>query len=226
MNATFDYATRSIAICDSQPLIIEGIQSVFSRQEKFKLLIAVETFDELQHQLNHMQPEIVLVDKKLSDDAFRDWLKCTQQATNTVVWGSAISEAETIRLLHAGVRGVLRKSATPETLLRCLEAVAQGNSWVQQGMLRGCTADERYPRSALTPREGQVLALVEQGLTNSEIAQQLGICAGTVKIHLKHIFEKTGVRGRYGLALTGMRHRGVFSVPDSSKNDPDSLISC
>jgi DNA-binding NarL/FixJ family response regulator len=72
---------------------------------------------------------------------------------------------------------------------------------------------ERYPRSELTAREQQVLELVEQGCKNKEIAQELGIRPGTVKIHLKHIFEKTGVRGRYGLALTGWRDRGLVSIP-------------
>jgi len=50
--------------------------------------------------------------------------------------------------------------------------------------------------------------LVEKGLRNKEIANSLGIQTGTVKIHLKHIFEKTGCRGRYGLALTGLKEKG------------------
>jgi DNA-binding NarL/FixJ family response regulator len=57
------------------------------------------------------------------------------------------------------------------------------------------------------------MGLVERGLKNQDIAFALGICTGTVKIHLKHIFEKTGVRGRYGLALNGLKDRGMVSVP-------------
>ena len=64
----------------------------------------------------------------------------------------------------------------------------------------------------LTAREQQVLELVEQGFKNKEIATELGIRPGTVKIHLKHIFEKTGVRGRYGLALSGLKDRGLVSM--------------
>ena len=63
-------------------------------------------------------------------------------------------------------------------------------------------------RSNLTPREAQIVELVEKGLRNKEIANSLGIQTGTVKIHLKHIFEKTGCRGRYGLALTGLKEKG------------------
>jgi DNA-binding NarL/FixJ family response regulator len=70
----------------------------------------------------------------------------------------------------------------------------------------------RTGRSALTPREMQVMDLVEQGYKNKEIGQSLGIRTGTVKIHLKHIFEKTGIRGRYGLALSGLKHKGLLTA--------------
>ena len=52
--------------------------------------------------------------------------------------------------------------------------------------------------------------LVEHGLKNKEIGDKLGIRTGTVKIHLKHIFEKTGIRGRYGLALSGLKEKGLL----------------
>ena len=54
--------------------------------------------------------------------------------------------------------------------------------------------------------------LVEQGLKNRDIGAQLGIRPGTVKIHLKHIFEKTGIRGRYGLALSGLQQKGLLGA--------------
>jgi DNA-binding NarL/FixJ family response regulator len=56
------------------------------------------------------------------------------------------------------------------------------------------------------------MELVERGFRNKEIGEALGICTGTVKIHLKHIFEKTGIRGRYGLALSGLRNRNDSKV--------------
>jgi len=69
----------------------------------------------------------------------------------------------------------------------------------------------RYIRSPLTARELQVMELVERGLKNKDIGVELGIRTGTVKIHLKHIFEKTGIRGRYGLALSGLKEKGLIA---------------
>jgi DNA-binding NarL/FixJ family response regulator len=57
----------------------------------------------------------------------------------------------------------------------------------------------------LTPREVEVASLVSKGMKNREIAESLGIATGTVKIHLMHIFEKTGIRDRFELALRGLR---------------------
>ena len=70
----------------------------------------------------------------------------------------------------------------------------------------------RQARSNLTQREQEVLDLVEQGMKNKDIALQLGIQPGTVKIHLKHIFEKTGIHGRYGLALNGLKEKGLLAA--------------
>jgi DNA-binding NarL/FixJ family response regulator len=54
------------------------------------------------------------------------------------------------------------------------------------------------------------MELVERGCKNREIGEALEIRTGTVKIHLKHIFEKTGIRGRYGLALSGLKNKGLL----------------
>ena len=83
---------------------------------------------------------------------------------------------------------------------------------MEDSVFRDSIRAERYPRSELTAREQQVLELVEQGFKNKEIALELGIRPGTVKIHLKHIFEKTGVRGRYGLAINGLKDKGMVSL--------------
>jgi DNA-binding NarL/FixJ family response regulator len=161
-------------------------------------------------------PDILILDKAFGVQSVLDWLTSTRAQhtpTSPIVWGLSISEAESLRLLQAGARGIVRKTAEPSRLLNCLDAVASGSSWMEEGLFREVARVHRSHRSELTPREQQVMELVEQGYKNREIARQLGIRPGTVKIHLKHIFEKTGVRGRYGLALTGMKDKGILALP-------------
>ena len=139
-------------------------------------------------------------------------LTSTSHPTPVVVWGASISEAEALRLLQAGARGILRRTSESGTLLACLRAVTAGGTWMEDAIF-GATEKLANPRrSQLTNRESQVVVLVEQGLRNREIGRMLGIQTGTVKIHLKHIFEKTGVRGRYGLAFTGLQNRGSITL--------------
>ncbi len=160
-------------------------------------------------------PRYCVVDKGFGMRIVLDWihdLKLADAAPAVMVWGVSMTEAEALRLLQAGAKGIVRKTADLESILSCLRTVASGRSWMEDCVFRDSARQERYPRSELTPREHQVLEMVEQGFKNKEIALELGIRPGTVKIHLKHIFEKTGVRGRYGLAISGLKERGLVSM--------------
>jgi DNA-binding NarL/FixJ family response regulator len=153
-------------------------------------------------------PEVMVIDKAHGLPPVLDFLARMHDRVPTafVIWGSSMSEPEALRFVKAGARGVLRKTAEPASIVECIEAVAGGGTWLEDSLFYGLRERTRS-RSELTIREQQVLELVEQGMRNKEIARELGIRPGTVKIHLKHIFEKTGVRGRYGLALSGLQQR-------------------
>jgi DNA-binding CsgD family transcriptional regulator len=112
----------------------------------------------------------------------------------------------------------LRNLGSPATVASFRTSVpsqraAAGHTWMEESVLQEPERTPRGTRSNLTSRELQVVELIEQGLTNRDIAARLGIRPGTVKIHLKHIFAKTGIRGRYGLALSGLREKGLLSMP-------------
>jgi len=87
--------------------------------------------------------------------------------------------------------------------------VASGGTWMEGKLVAGAALPGRLGRSTLTARELQVMELIERGYKNKDIALALGIQTGTVKIHLKHIFERTGIHGRYGLAISGLRAKGL-----------------
>jgi DNA-binding NarL/FixJ family response regulator len=158
---------------------------------------------------------MLMVDKGFGMQAVVDWLaalRTEESAPSTIVWGSSLSEGETLRFLQAGARGVLRKTSTLDSVLNCLRAVSSGGTWVDEDMARDRDRSVRAGHSPLTSRELQVMELVERGMKNKDIGAALGIRTGTVKIHLKHIFEKTGIRGRYGLALSGLKDKGLLAV--------------
>jgi two-component system, NarL family, nitrate/nitrite response regulator NarL len=210
---------KSVAICDTQPVTAEGVRNLLSGVPDLTFLTAPESLPEAAEAIRNQDPDVMILDKGFGIQAILDWLTQihakdgTPLRTGIVVWGVSVTEAEALRFLQAGARGILRKSAGVQSIIACLRTVAAVRSWMEDCVFRDSSRSDRYPRSELTSREQQVLELVEQGFKNKEIAHELGIQPGTVKIHLKHIFEKTGVRGRYGLALNGFKDRGLVSVP-------------
>jgi DNA-binding NarL/FixJ family response regulator len=154
--------------------------------------------------------DVLIVDKGFGVEPVLAWLSEAHAAHlpwSSIVWGTPLTEAEALRFVRNGARGILRKTAAQETILECIRAVARGECWTADPADQVTAKAGASSHSGLTPREHQVLELVELGHRNREIAEALGIRPGTVKIHLKHIFEKTGIRGRYGLALNGFREK-------------------
>ncbi len=206
---------KRVVVCETQPLTAEGVRASLEGCQDLEFLKGVFSLAEAEEMVRGLGPDLILIDKSFGSQSILQWLvqlRAFQATTHIIIWGSSITEPEALRFLQSGVKGILRKTSGSETLLTCFRAVASGANWMEEALFRESSRSDRYPRSELTSREQQVLELVEQGLKNKEIARELGIRPGTVKIHLKHIFEKTGVRGRYGLALTGLKERGVLEM--------------
>jgi two-component system nitrate/nitrite response regulator NarL len=209
-------SAKPVLVCDTQPVAVEGVRGLLSRCEDLRFAGSVASLDAAFELLKALNPVAVVIDKSLGTAAISEWLRrLAASGVNCapVIWGVGINESEALRLLQAGARGVLRRTSEPELLITCLRSVANGNTWLEDGIFGDTEKLNNPRRSQLTPREHEVAEQVEKGLRNRDIARNLGIQTGTVKIHLKHIFEKTGVRGRYGLALNGLREKGTLTTP-------------
>lgn len=200
--------TWTVGVCETQPLLVAGLRDVLEQSGEFRLLAPARNLEDAARQVSAYAPEAMILDKAFGAPAIGDLLERVQGRVRTgfVVWSPTVAEPEALRFLKLGARGIVRKTAEAAAVMACLRAVAQGGTWMEETLFQqGHRSEDGRVRSDLTVREQQVLELVEQGLRNKDIARQLGIRPGTVKIHLKHIFEKTGVRGRYGLALTSLQ---------------------
>lgn len=202
---------KSVMILDTQPVTIEGLRSLLENCPDLKFAGSVSTLPAAMEMVRSLHPAVLVVDKAFGLQPIVDWLPSFRGTkTAAVIWGAGIGNADALRLVQAGAKGVVLKTSEIESILTCLRTAADGATWMADTILQAPERDLRT-RSTLTSREQQVVDLVEQGLRNKEIGHTLGIQTGTVKIHLKHIFEKTGCRGRYGLALSGLRDKGHFA---------------
>ena len=211
-----DLLKKTVAVCDTQPVSAEGLRNLIAETPDLMFLEPLDSLSSATRFVHDKSPNLIVVDKAYGMRAVLDWIheiKLGGATTAVVIWGVSMTEAEALRLLQAGARGIVRKTTDLAELYDCLRRVAAGQTWMEDSVFRESSRQpDGYPRSDLTAREHQVLELVEQGFKNKEIALELGIRPGTVKIHLKHIFEKTGVRGRYGLAISGLKEKGVVSL--------------
>jgi DNA-binding NarL/FixJ family response regulator len=210
----------SVAACDLQPIVLEGLKAVLAQSKEMEFVAGSDSLDDTVGQLEQCHPAILLVDRGFGMHALLEWLGKAQRKfpdTQVVIWASSISDAECFRALQAGARGILRKNSSLPALFHCLKAVAKKEIWTENLFLAGDSPLGRSRRRPLTPREQQVSELVAKGMKNREIAETLGIATGTVKIHLMHIFEKTGIRDRFELALHGLRMACEKAEPSFEK---------
>ncbi|MCL4396223.1 MAG: response regulator transcription factor [Chloroflexi bacterium] len=202
----------TVAVCENQPITAEGLRALINLSPDLEFAWSSDSLPECLELARRNPPALLIVDKAFGARAVLEALaslRCCRTAP--VVWGISMTESEALRFVQAGAKAVLRKSADPKTLLVCLRAAARGETWMEQEIFQRPLDATRNFQPGLTCRERQVMELVGQGLNNREIASELGIRPGTVKVHLKHVFEKTGVRGRYGLALSELNSKPVIA---------------
>ena len=223
----------TVCACDSQPIALEGLRSILESSEEVRFLGGAQSLLSGLGLLERYVPTIMLLDRCFGAKPVLDWIassKLRYPQTHTVVWATVISDVECFRALQVGAHGILKKTAPVPALLHCLHTVAQGQIWTENLY---APRESRFPSPrprTLTPREQQIINLVTRGLKNREIAAALSIATGTVKIHIMHIFEKTGIRDRFELALYGLKIATAASppqqqpVPAALQEDPSALL--
>jgi DNA-binding NarL/FixJ family response regulator len=159
--------------------------------------------------VQELRPDLLLMDHSSGGRStlnFLSELGFVSASTMCVLWTRDVPESELVRAFRAGAKGFVKKTSPLPVLLEALRRVAAGETFLEESAsptLRQWATRRHLPR--LTPREREIIQLVSEGLKNREIAERLEITPGTVKVHLMHVFEKTGARDRYELAIRGAR---------------------
>ena len=210
-----------IGLCETQPATAEGIRIHLDRTDDLGCLWSVPHLGIGLQLLRQRPVSLLVLDKAFGHTAISEALAQISSFVPHVpvaVWGSTLSESEALRLVRAGARGLLRKTEALPTVLDCFRSMVRGSLWF--GDILSDDSRTAGMRPSLTPRESEILELVQRGWKNRQIADHLGIRPGTVKIHLKHLFEKKGVHGRYGLVLGNL-----IPKPTNSGAYPDEFVA-
>lgn len=198
-------ASISVFACEAQPVAIEGLQKVLAPCDDLVLAGTVSKITDALDAISTIRPDVALVDLSAGlAPAIRlvTSLKSAGVASHVVLWVVDLPEMEAFRALQMGVRGILKKTLPVAKLIECLREVGNGKIWMDDSE-HVAQFIQRKEASRLTPREKEVVRLICRGMKNKQIAENLHITAGTVKVHLMHIFEKTGLKDRLALAVHG-----------------------
>ena len=204
--------TIRILLVDDHPIVLQGLQQLFTREPDFEVVGACRTAGEAVTAIASLAPDIVVLDLRMPGGSGIDVLKrAGKGAWKTVMLTAAIRDEEIAQVLDLGASGIVLKESSPSALVDCVRQVHEGKRWIDPEMLgRGLERvlhrnGSTPPESTLTPREREIVKLVSEGLRNREIASRLSISEGTVKIHLHNVYDKLGVDGRLELVLAAQQ---------------------
>jgi len=201
--------TIRLVLADDHPLVLQALDGLFATEDDMEVVALCRDGESALQAVRQFAPDVLLLDlsmPQLDGIAVLQSLQAEDPLTQVVVFTGNMDERRALECLRLGVSGVVLKESPPELLLQAIRRVASGELWLEKHsfsqavslMLRQQNANRRLA-TLLTPREFEILLLAGQGRRNKEIAQELAVTEGTVKMHLHHVFEKLGLRGRSDL---------------------------
>jgi DNA-binding NarL/FixJ family response regulator len=208
--------TIKVAIADDQPLVRAGFATMVSYADDFDLVGEADNGADAVAIAKRVRPDVFLMDIRMPG---LDGLEATRRITgDPALTGVRIIMLTTFDLddyvyeaLRSGASGFLLKDARPEDILNAVRVVAAGEALLAPSVTRRLIerfAAQPFPTghsasalAQLTERESEVLALVAQGLSNAEIANQLYISLFTAKTHVSRILTKLDARDRAQLVM-------------------------
>ncbi|BFO56870.1 MULTISPECIES: LuxR C-terminal-related transcriptional regulator [Comamonadaceae] len=208
-------------VVDDHPLVARGMAEFLSLHPRLEeCRHACEISEALRIIASHGSPILALVDFWLAEGAatsFIDNLFAMSPGTRVLVVSADHHPAIVLKTRASGAHGFIHKREPPETFHAAINAVLDGSPWFDSGAtacLSSTAIGAATPREihlspadlGLTPRQGQILALVLEGLPNKPIANALHLSEHTVKEHLTAILQKLGASNRVELIS---RLRGV-----------------
>jgi DNA-binding NarL/FixJ family response regulator len=162
---------------------------------------------DLVRSLDAYRPEIIILAESIvGREATRTVSRLRTRSRNrsvSVIFLLETREAITAAdLLDLQVQGVLLSGACAASFIDCVRSVHLGRKWIDPNLLCQFAIAERHSEitSSLTSREADVAHLTSKGLHNKQIARELHLSEGSVKMHLHHIYEKLELSGRTQLA--------------------------
>jgi DNA-binding NarL/FixJ family response regulator len=207
-----------ITLADDHPLVLRGLVQLIATRPHLEIVATATDGAAAIDDIRRHAPDIAVLDLVMPKLGGLDILRSAMAeglATRIVVLTASLTDEGLLEAVNLGIYGLVLKDSAPETLLDCLDQVVAGGRWLAAGMVEGAVRREterhrgdRGPIETLTAREAEVMRLVTAGLSNKQVARQLALSEGTVKIHLHNVYRKLNLPSRTALAAYALGQPG------------------
>jgi two-component system, NarL family, nitrate/nitrite response regulator NarL len=211
-DATLSKSTKviSLLLVDDHAMFREGLARTLEKEADFKIVGQCESSAEALALLHH-PVDVILLDVDLGDERALALVEKAREASfagQILVVTAGIGGPEAVRLLRAGVTGIIHKRHSGRILCESIRKVAAGESCLEDQYLTSLVRSVDRTRTPLNPkltdRDRALLRYILEGLTNREIGTHLQISEGAVKASLSVLFDKLNVRSRTQLVKVGL----------------------
>ncbi|MGV0960229.1 MAG: LuxR C-terminal-related transcriptional regulator [Limnohabitans sp.] len=216
-----------LVLADPYPLMLDGLTDMFRDTPEFAVKARVNHGDAALQAVRQYQPDILVMDLSITERSGLALLQALQFPdikTRVVVFTNACI-AEVVQALDLGVQGLVSKEKPRQVLMRCIQAVHEGDPWFDpdlsmktMSLLLQEKKQNAQASQLLTPRELMVARMVVEGWPNKKIASKLFISEGTAKLHLHHVYQKLNCPGR--MALQRFMQEHGLAVDAVALNEP------
>lgn len=198
-----------LVIADDHPVVRAGLRALFELEPELCVVAEASTPDEAVAAVERESPDVVLMDLQFGSaatgvDATRR-IRRLDPRPYVLVLTNYDTDGDILGAVEAGASGYLLKDAPPHELIAAVRAAAAGESALAPVIAGRLLNRMRAPQVSLSKREIEVLELVADGSSNTQIAAALFISEATVKSHLVHIFSKLETSSRTAAVSAGRR---------------------
>jgi two-component system nitrate/nitrite response regulator NarL len=194
-----------VLLVDDHPMIGAALDMLL-RGSSYELLGRARSMAEANREIGRLKPDLLLLDVNLPEGSGLDVLRRVARSRarpRVILLTAGMDESQLLAAADLDPEGMVLKTSDPSLLTECMDAVVAGNRWIDPEIAERTRRAQERAASAppLTRRERELIELVRQGLRNRDIAAELGVTEGTVKVYLHAIFDKLQVENRTELAL-------------------------
>jgi DNA-binding NarL/FixJ family response regulator len=211
---------RTVLLVDDHELIRQGLRHAFERDPEFTVVGEAGSVAEAVRLATELKPAVVIMDLRLPDgsglDATRQ-LRATMPDVGIVVLTMYAGDDQLFGALEAGASAFVPKNApSDEVVAAARHAASSPNAFTASDLADAMKRRLAPSGPQLSPREGQVLRLLADGMSVAGIAKQLYVSESTAKTHISKLYEKLGAGNRAQALMTSLR-LGLLQAPDSPR---------